>query len=251
MSDASARAAQPCDDATAPALSDSAHPEPVEPEATEGQRTLTEFTPVPRERMRRGGWSAERQRQFIELLAETGSVRAACRRMGVGEHHIYKLRRHPAAESFRRAWEQALDCGIARIEDAAMDRALNGVEQPLYHQGQLVGTRTVHNDRLLMFLLKNRAPRRFSAESPARGPDAIERMKLARLKQEWRAEWERENNEDEEEVRASIDAFLQNMRDNRMANMGPRTRAAWAEYQRIEAEERNTHWRLVESDGAE
>src|SRR5690606_11298080 len=74
--------------------------------------TLPAFPPVPRQRMRRGGWSADRQRTFIELLAETGSVRAACRRMGVSEHHIYKLRRHPEGASFRKAWEAALDCGI-------------------------------------------------------------------------------------------------------------------------------------------
>ena len=30
---------------------------------------LPTFTPVPRQRMRRGGWSAERQRAFIEALA--------------------------------------------------------------------------------------------------------------------------------------------------------------------------------------
>lgn len=58
------------------------------------------FNPVPRQRMRRGGWSADRQRQFIALLAETGSVRAAYRRLGVGEHHIYKLRNHPEAASY-------------------------------------------------------------------------------------------------------------------------------------------------------
>ena len=43
-----------------------------------------------------------------------------------------------------------------------MDRALNGVEELVYFYGELAGTRVVHNDRLLMFLLRNRAPDRFA-----------------------------------------------------------------------------------------
>ena len=59
----------------------------------------------------------------------------------------------------------ALDLGVQRIEDVAMDRALNGVEVPVYHFGAVVGTRRVYNDRLLMFMLRIRAPKRFAADS--------------------------------------------------------------------------------------
>lgn len=244
MSDAPARAAQPCDD-DSPA--NSAHPATAEARPV----TLPAFTPVPRKADRSNGWKPEVQRAFIEALAETGSVKSACRRVGRADHGAYLLRRHPEAQEFRRAWDAALDIGMRRIEDVAMDRALHGHEQPVYSYGKLVGSRTVYNDRLLMFMLRNRAPERFAAGQPTRGPDAVERMKLARLKQEWRAEWERENYEDEAEVRASIDEFLQNMRDNREANMGPRTRAAWEEYRRIEAEERASQWWLAEGEEAE
>lgn len=44
-----------------------------------------------------------------------------------------------------------------------MDRALNGVEVPVYAYGKIIGTRRVYNDRLLMFMLRNRAPKRFAA----------------------------------------------------------------------------------------
>ncbi|MEO5706657.1 MAG: hypothetical protein ABIT10_05625 [Alteraurantiacibacter sp.] len=152
---------------------------------------LPAFEPVSRQRMRRGGWSAARQREFIELLAETGSVRAACRRMGVGEYRVYDLRRRADADSFRAAWEAALDIGVQRLEDVAMDRALNGVEEPVYSYGELVGTRIVHNDRLLMFLLRNRARERF-AEAKARALSAVDAGELKRLKAQWRQDWERE-----------------------------------------------------------
>ncbi|MCK0128172.1 hypothetical protein [Erythrobacter sp. F6033] len=211
---------------------------------------IPDFTPVPRQRMRNGGWSAARQREFIELLAETGSVRAACRRLGVGEHHIYKLRRHPEAESFRKAWEAALDLGIARIEDVAMDRALNGVEEPVYHAGEIVGTRRVYNDRLLMFLLKNRAPSRFAADArpSPRKPDAIETMQEKRrakqlrrkLKAEIRAEMEAEaeaNAPSPQEIRASIDAKIEGLRraaeyrrKQEWEALSEDTREAWERY---------------------
>ncbi|HSM53886.1 MAG TPA: hypothetical protein VK839_06885, partial [Erythrobacter sp.] len=148
-----------------------------------------QFTPVPRAKPRSNGWKPDIQRAFIEALADTGSVKAACRRVGRTEHGAYMLRRHPEAESFRAAWEAALALGIRRIEDVAMDRALNGVEMPVYSYGELVGTRTVYNDRLLMFLLRNRAPERF-AEGRASALNAVDPMELARMKKQWRKQWE-------------------------------------------------------------
>ena len=190
-------------------------PDPADPLA---------FTPVPRKRMRRRGWSAARQREFIEHLAETGSVRAACRRMGVGEHQVYVLRNHPEGASFRKAWEAALDMGIQRIEDVAMDRALNGVDQPVFYHGEAVGERKVYNDRLLMFLLSNRAGDRFAAGN-ARPRGSVSPRELERLKQQWRKEWEAEMGfVSVAEIRASIDRKIENIR----RTMEPRRIARWA-----------------------
>jgi len=125
--------------------------------------TLPAFTPVPRLKERHNGWNPEVQRAFIEALADTGSVKGACRRVNRSEVGAYLLRRHPEAKEFRKAWQAALDLGVQKIEDVAMDRALNGVEVPVYSYGKLVGTRRIYNDRLLMFMLRNRAPKRFDA----------------------------------------------------------------------------------------
>jgi len=207
---------------------------------------IPEFTPVPRQRMRRGGWSAERQREFIDLLAETGSVRSACRRLGVSEHHIYKLRRHPEAESFRKAWEAALDIGIQRIEDVAMDRALNGVEVPVYHGGEIVGTRRAYNDRLLMFMLKNRAPDRFSdgrRTGTSGALNAVDRMVLEREKRKWRREWELEREASApsaDEVRASLDrkiasvkAEVEARKKREWEQLSDETREAWERFETL------------------
>jgi len=206
--------------------------------------TLPAFTPVPRERERHNGWKPEVQRAFIEALAETGSVRAACRRVGRADHGAYLLRRHPEAGEFRKAWDAALDIGVRRIEDAAMDRALYGTEEVRHYHGGVIGTHRRYNERLVMFILRNRAPHRF-ADGGAKGLNAVGKMDMKRLKKQWRKEWEAErwalDREEEQETLASIDAFLDNMRSNRMNNMSPRARAAYAEAERI-AKEDGTAW---------
>ncbi len=183
--------------------------------------TLPAFTPVPRHSNRHDGWTPERQQRFIEALADTGSVRAAAHGVNMTPESAYQLRRHAEAASFRQAWEAALALGVQRLEDVAMERALQGVDVPVYHFGQIVGTRRVYNDKLLMFLLRNRAPKRFAADN-ARGLSAVDRQTLARLKREWRAEWEREAAAREaEESRDSIealDAMLEDMRQRSLAN---------------------------------
>ena len=202
---------------------------------------LTDFTPVPRLVDRSNGWKPHIQRAFIEALAETGSVRAACRRVGRADHGAYLLRRHPEAESFRKAWDAALDLGVRRIEDAAMDRALYGTEETIHYRGEHVATRRRYNERLVMFILRNRAADRFGQHG-AKGPNAIGKMELARLKKEWRAEWEAERLAAyPEQERAAGEAFLARLEKEHNAwwsLLSPRTRAAYEEYKRLEDEDR-------------
>ena len=44
--------------------------------------------------------------------------------MARADHGAYLLRRHPEAGEFRAAWAAALDLGIQRIEDCALERVL-------------------------------------------------------------------------------------------------------------------------------
>ena len=189
--------------------------------------TLPTFTPVPRISPRHTGWTPERQLGFIEALADLGSVRAAANAVGMTPESAYMLRRHEQAGTFRKAWEAALDRGVERLEDAAMERALNGVEVPVYSYGKLVGTRRVFNDRLLMFILRNRASQRFAehagrALTPAQQKAQAERekRKLARLKAQWREEWLAEwkaSQPSEQEVLDEIKAKLRAMRERQAA----------------------------------
>jgi hypothetical protein len=204
---------------------------------------LPDFVPVPREYNRHDGWTEDRQRRFIAAIADTGSVHAACKAVNMSQAGAYHLRRQPGAQSFRAAWQAAIDLGVQRIEDVAMDRALNGVDVPVYSYGKLVGTRTAYNDRLLMFMLRNRAPDRF-AEGRARGLNAVGQMELKRLKKQWREEYERERAQGgEQRVYDAIDKKLNAARDKWLNALSPRARAAYDAFLAIDAEDKAAGYR--------
>ncbi|SNS70414.1 hypothetical protein [Sphingopyxis indica] len=124
------------------------------PIAAEARPALPDFTPVPR-KFRHDGWTPERQRAFIAALADTGSVSRAAAMVNMAQRNCYTLRRAPGAESFRRAWEAALDFGIARLKDIAFERAIEGYQVPVFVGGKLMGFRRKYNDALLMFCLRH------------------------------------------------------------------------------------------------
>jgi hypothetical protein len=123
--------------------------------------------PIPFEpvavRPRHDGWTAERQIAFIEKLADCGSVTAAAKHVGMSRESARKLRRHYRARDFRDAWDAAVDCGYAELEEAALERAKNGVARPIFHQGEQIGERRHFDERLTMFLLRFRRRHRFGA----------------------------------------------------------------------------------------
>lgn len=118
------------------------------------------FDPVPL-RARHDGWTPERQTDFIVALAATGCVDMAAKSVGKSPQTAYRLRCHFDAQSFRQAWDAALDYAIRRLSDALYSRAIYGVSVPHYYKGELVGEHRRYNDRMAMFLLRYRDPLRY------------------------------------------------------------------------------------------
>ncbi|MBX3561664.1 MAG: hypothetical protein KF780_07595 [Sphingomonas sp.] len=112
-------------------------------------------------RSRRDGWTPERQTDFIRVLAECGCVRDACRRVGMSPESAYALARRPEAQSFRYAWDNALDNAVRRISDEAFNRCIHGVAVPHFYKGEQVGEHRRYNDGLAMFLMRYRDPGRY------------------------------------------------------------------------------------------
>jgi hypothetical protein len=107
---------------------------------------------------RRNGWTPDRQREFIEALADCGVVREAAARVGMTEQSAHWLRRRADAASFSLAWDGALRIGGDRLRSIAYDRAVNGTVKRTYYQGKVVGEDRVYNDRLLIYLLGKAEP---------------------------------------------------------------------------------------------
>ena len=136
--------------------------DPLKPKAPATDPPALSFTPV-HVRARWDGWTPDKQIAFVEALSETACVEEACRIVGMSAVSAYALRRRPPAQNFREAWDAALDMGVHRLEQAVLGRALNGVPRPVFYKGEQVGEWRDYDERLAMFLLRCRRPRRYGA----------------------------------------------------------------------------------------
>jgi hypothetical protein len=117
------------------------------------------FAPQP-SRKSVGGWSAVRQRLFIETLAETGSVHLSAKAAGLSARSAYALR--VRSTPFAAAWDKAQQLAVGRLSALAFDRAIHGRIEQVYSDGELVAEKRVPSDRLLMWLLARLDPNRFA-----------------------------------------------------------------------------------------
>ncbi|MBJ6122859.1 helix-turn-helix domain-containing protein [Sphingomonas mollis] len=125
-----------------------------------------DWVPVRRQR-RPDGWTREKQRAFIEALADTGSVTQAAREVHMSPRSAYMLRRDRDGAGFAAAWNAALDQSMQVLLDSVTRRAIEGVDEKVYDRtGNVIGTRTRYSDRLAMFLLRAHMPDRFRPVSP-------------------------------------------------------------------------------------
>ena len=123
---------------------------------------LLAFAPYLHTHPRRNSITPELQRKFVATLAATGIVTQAARSIGKSMEALYKLRHRPGAEGFAAAWDAALERGVQRLEDCALERALKGTPTPIVSGGKLLGTWDKPDNTLLRFLLQYRLPAKYS-----------------------------------------------------------------------------------------
>ncbi|MBB5687512.1 hypothetical protein [Sphingobium boeckii] len=136
---------------------DAPPPEPYDP---------TDYRWVPvRRKPRLDGWTEEKQRRFIETLADTGLVNVAAGAVGMSRESAYRLRRSAHGAAFARAWDAARHHAGGLIEDIAFERAIEGTEiEVLDRFGNVMATRLVHDNRLLKYLLSHLRPERYGRD---------------------------------------------------------------------------------------
>lgn len=113
------------------------------------------FVPVPRRNGRADGWSSDRQHCFVWALAALPSVAAAARGVGMSARSAYRLRAAPGAEGFAAAWDDALEIGIWKARDTAIQRAIEGHEVAIVRRGRIIGSQRRFDNRLLVHALAN------------------------------------------------------------------------------------------------
>jgi len=121
--------------------------------------------------------TTKKREQFLLTLAETGCVKHAATAAGLDKSALYRFRkRNP---DFAQAWEEALEIGAGALEDEAHRRAAEGVEEPVYYKGEVVGTVRRYSDVLLIFLLKGLKPERYNRAAVGAPPEGGRPAELA------------------------------------------------------------------------
>ena len=107
----------------------------------------------PDEPARQAGWTRAKQAAFLRALSATHSVSEAARSVGMSRQSAYQLRSRLKGLPFDLAWEVAFHHSYDVLAHAALERALNGVEVPVFFQGEQVGAYRRYDERLTVALL--------------------------------------------------------------------------------------------------
>ena len=98
------------------------------------------------------------QRAFLAAFAECGTVTFAALAAKVHRSRHY---RWLDEQAYATAFEVAKNAAAETLENEARRRAVEGVTEAVYYQGEVVGTIQKYSDVLLIFLLKGALPAKY------------------------------------------------------------------------------------------
>ena len=116
---------------------------------------------------------AKTQARFLAAFAMLGTISHAALETGIDRQTHYNwLKADP--EDYGKAYAEAEEMASDMLEREARRRAVDGVEEPVFYQGQVCGRVRKMSDTLLIFLLKGARPEkyreRFEHSGPGGGP---------------------------------------------------------------------------------
>ena len=109
------------------------------------------------------------QERFLKAYTKKGTITHAAKLSGVSWAHHYRWMKEDPTYPPR--LEQAKIEIADRAERAAIKRAIDGYDEPIFQQGIQVGTKRKYSDRLLMFYLKGRRRDVFGDKREITGAD--------------------------------------------------------------------------------
>jgi hypothetical protein len=93
-----------------------------------------------------------RVKKFLKELERTGNLAASASRVNVTKAAIYAAMKRD--EFFKEAVEMARARAAHDIENELRRRGIEGYEEEVFHNGEMVGTKRKYSDRLLELLAK-------------------------------------------------------------------------------------------------
>lgn len=118
--------------------------------------TLTPLLPDP-----------ERKRLFLERLIKVPNMGECARAVGLNSTKLRQWRTDDP--EFNEACNEVWQSHVDRLEQVAMERAIDGWQEPIYYRGVKVGEKTVYSPNLMMKMLE--ANRREIYGNQATGKD--------------------------------------------------------------------------------
>lgn len=100
-----------------------------------------------------------KKRKFLDAFAELGTIThaAAAAQVDRSTHYRWLADDPDYAQLFAEAEHRAIDA----VEREILRRGLEGVEEPVFHGGQQVGSITRYSDTLLIFAAKGLRPEKY------------------------------------------------------------------------------------------
>jgi hypothetical protein len=126
--------------------------------------------------IRHDGWTYDRQRKFLETLAETGSAVIAAEECKISPRSAYNLRNRRDGAAFQLGWDAAILVARGRLVDDLMHRALEGQTDILTRDRDADEVSRFRKDNRLGMSMLARLDNRADG-APAHGGDAA----LARI----------------------------------------------------------------------
>jgi len=99
----------------------------------------------------RGCYDNRRKLKFLKELAISSHVANSAKAAGVGVSTVYSWRERDP--EFFRQWMRSLAAGYELLEMDLLDRARNGVDEPVFHEGKQIATVRHYNDGIGVKLL--------------------------------------------------------------------------------------------------
>lgn len=105
--------------------------------------------------------SKRKRNAFLVALAETGKVAHSARAAGYTSTETLRQFRK-TDEDFADAWDLAALAAGDLLEEEAIRRAVDGVMEPVFYKGAIVGHKINYSDALLTTLLRATNPGKFN-----------------------------------------------------------------------------------------